>query len=73
MTRTLMWEAKAADGRANDLLAWALENAAPGARIYRSTDERIVVIDPSDTELPDPPAELLARPPHGWHFTQVPR
>jgi hypothetical protein len=73
VTRTLMWEAKAADGRADDLLAWTLQHAAPDAKIYRSADDRIVVIDPTDTDLPDPPADLLARPPHAWRFTQVPR
>jgi hypothetical protein len=71
--RTLMWEAKAADGRAEDLLAWVLENAAPAAEIYRSADQRVVVIDPTDSDLPDPPADLLARPAHAWRFTPVPR
>ena len=73
MTRTLMWEAKAADGRADELLAWTLQHAAPDAQIYRSGDQRIVVIDPTDTDLPEPPADLLARPPHAWRFTPVPR
>ena len=71
--RTLMWEAKAADGRTDDLLAWTRQHAAPDAQIYRSHDQRVVVIDPTDTDLPDPPKELLARPPHAWRFTQVPR
>ena len=71
--RTLMWEAKAAEGRAEDLLAWVLENAAPAAEIYRSADQRVVVIDPTDSDLPDPPADLLARPAHAWRFTPVPR
>jgi hypothetical protein len=72
-TRTLMWEAKAADGRAAELLAWVLEHAAPGADVYKSPDARVVVIDPNDHALPEPPAELLSRPPHAWHFTPVPR
>ena len=71
--RTLMWEAKAADGRADELLAWVLEHAAADADVYRSADARVVVIDAADTGVPDPPAELLARPPHAWHFTAVPR
>jgi hypothetical protein len=71
--RTMMWEAKAADGRAEELLAWVLENAAPAAEIYRSADQRVVVIDPTDSDLPDPPADLLARPAHAWRFTPVPR
>jgi hypothetical protein len=71
--RTLMWEAKAAEGRADDLLAWVREHAVPSAQIYRSADERVVVIDPTDTDLPDPPADLLARPAHAWRFTPIPR
>ena len=73
MTRTLMWEAKAAPGRSDDLLAWVREHAAPAAQIYRSADHRIVVIDPTDTDLAEPPADLLARPAHAWRFTHVPR
>ena len=73
MSDTLMWEAKAADGRTDELLAWALGHAAADAEIYRSADGRVVVIDRTDTELPDPPAELVARPPHAWRFTRVPR
>ena len=71
--RTLMWEAKAAEGRAAELLAWVLRHAAPDADVYESPDARVVVIDRAGNELPDPPAELLARPPHAWHFTPVPR
>ena len=71
--RTLMWEAKAADGRVDELLAWVLENAASDANVYRSADGRVVVIDAAGTDLPEPPTELLARPPHAWHFTPVPR
>jgi hypothetical protein len=73
MTRTLMWEAKAAPGRAEELLAWTLRHADPDAQVYRSADDRVVVIDPGDTALPDPPADLIARPPHAWRFTPVPR
>lgn len=72
-TRTLMWEAKATPGRADELLAWTIEHAPPAAQIYRSPDDRVVVIDPTDSELPDPPADLLARPAHAWRFTPVPR
>jgi hypothetical protein len=73
MSRTLMWEAKAAVGRADELLAWVLARAAPDAQVYRSADQRVVVIDPTDTPLPDAPVELLARPAHAWHFTPVKR
>jgi hypothetical protein len=70
---TLMWETKAAHGRADELIAWALQHAPSDAQIYRSTDGRVVVIDPTDTDLPDPPPDLLARPPHAWRFTPVER
>jgi hypothetical protein len=71
--RTLMWEARAADRRADDLLTWVLDHASPGADVYRSADGRVVVIDATGTALPEPPADLVARPPHAWHFTPVPR
>jgi hypothetical protein len=66
-----MWEAKAATGRTDELVAWALEHAVPAAAVYRSTDGRVVVIDASATGLPDVPAELVTRPPHVWPFVQV--
>jgi hypothetical protein len=68
-----MWEAKAVPERAGELLAWALEHAAPSARVYRSADARVVVIDESGTGLPDAPPGLLARPPHVWPFERVAR
>jgi len=71
--RTVMWEAKAVPGRADELLAWASEHAAPGARVYRGGDGRVVVIDEAGTGLPDAPPELLARPPHAWPFERVDR
>jgi hypothetical protein len=73
MRRTVMWEAKAAPERAAELLAWALEHAPPTARVYRSTDARVVVIDETGTGLPDAPHALVARPPHAWPFERVPR
>ena len=60
-----MWEVRAADGRAVELLAWVLDQAPAECQVYRSAD-RVVVIDPSGTvadRLADPPAGLLARPP----------
>jgi hypothetical protein len=68
-----MWEAKAAEGRTDELLAWVLEHAAPHAQVYRSADARVVVIDDSNAGLPEAPAELLDRPAHAWRFTPVPR
>jgi len=66
-----MWEAKAAPERAGELLAWALANAPADARVYRSGDGRVVVVDEGGTGLPEPPAALLARPPHVWPFDRV--
>ena len=68
---TLMWEVRAADGRDDDLVAWALEHASPDAQVYRAADGRVVVIDETETGLPDVPTELISRPPHSWRFTPV--
>jgi hypothetical protein len=68
-----MWEAKAADGRGPELLAWALEHAPRDADVYRSRDGRVVVIDHTGTGMPDAPSELVARSPHVWPFERVPR
>jgi hypothetical protein len=73
MSDTHMWEAKAAPGRAAELLAWALEHADPAADVYRSADERVVVIDKAARGMPDAPPELLARTPHVWRFQHVRR
>jgi hypothetical protein len=70
---TLMWEVRAADGRAGDLLSWVLEHAAVAAEVYRSADGRFVVIDRTGTALPDVPPGLVARPPHAWRFEPVDR
>jgi hypothetical protein len=72
---TLMWEVRAAEGRLDDLVAYADAHADPSATIYRAgpPDPRVVVIDPSGRGLPDVPPELVARPPHAWPFDQVAR
>lgn len=70
---TLMWEAKAADGRVDELVAHVLAHADPGAQVYRSRDGRVVVIDASDRGLDDVPADLLDRPAHAWPFERVTR
>ena len=72
---TLMWEVRAAPGRLDELVDYALEHADPAALIYRSSDPepRVVVIDPSGRGLRDVPAELVARAPHAWPFEPVPR
>jgi hypothetical protein len=74
-----MWEARAAPGRLDDLVAFAQQHADPSAQLFRADagpadpDARLVVIDPSGRGLPDVPAELIARPPHTWPFTPVAR
>lgn len=80
-----MWEAKAEPGSVDPLVEWVYATALPSLRsapglvraeVFRSADSRVVVIslwtgDPAG--LPDPPADLLARPPHAWEFEQVQR
>lgn len=80
--RTLMWEAKAAPERGEDLLAWVLEAVGDG-QVFRSADRVVLVVDlPGDrapTDTPDEvvdvlsgvPTELLARTPHAWRFRRV--
>lgn len=72
---TRMWEARAAAGRLDELVAHVLAWAPAAAKVYRAAgpDPRVVVIDPTGTGLADVPAGLLARPPHSWDFEPVPR
>ena len=70
---TRMWEAVAAPGRIADLVAWALHHAPPDASVYRSADDRVVIIDPTAYELPSPPTDVVARAPHAWEFEEVER
>lgn len=69
--QTVMWEAKAAPGRGAELVEYAIGHADPDAQVYRSRDDRVVVIDPTGRGLPETPAELMARPPHAWPFERV--
>lgn len=77
---TLMWEAKAAEGRGAELLRWVLDegvHAITEPRLRTEVfiaGERVVVIVTGDNpprRLPDPPEELIERPPHAWPFTRV--
>jgi hypothetical protein len=68
-----MWEAVAAPGRLEELLAWAMQQATLQADLYRGADDRVVVIDPTGVGLPDPPDELIARAPHAWDFDPIHR
>ncbi|WP_019854260.1 hypothetical protein [Actinopolyspora mortivallis] len=84
MSETLMWEARAAVGRQEELLDWVggvlegmRDNAACRcAGLYRGGDHRVVVLVEADglpPELPPPPEELLSRPARQWTFRRVRR
>lgn len=80
-----MWEVRARPERFGDLLAWVCDSALPpveasplhvGSEVFSSTDHRVVVISKWRGEpepLPEPPEDLVARPPHAWDFTPVDR
>jgi hypothetical protein len=68
---TRMWEAVAVPGKLDDLVAWTQQHAPADAQIYRSADDRVVVIDRTGAGLPDAPDDLLARPAHIWDFEPV--
>lgn len=82
----LMYEAKAAPGRAPELLEWARAQeltpapfrrehfTAPGDRVLAITWWEGPYEGPDDAdvpELPDPPGDLTARPVHRWRFERV--
>lgn len=81
MTRAQMWEARATDGRGAELTAWVHANALPALRgsvglerteLLSAPGDRVLLITWWTAEpvpIPDPPAELLARPVHRWAFT----
>ncbi|GAA4670991.1 hypothetical protein GCM10023347_26000 [Streptomyces chumphonensis] len=80
VTTALMWEARAAEGRGTELLAWAraqtLDPAPVRRETYTAPGDRVLVITHWEGpgpfgELPDPPAGLLHRPVHRWRFTRV--
>ncbi|MEW2547505.1 hypothetical protein AB0910_17325 [Streptomyces sp. NPDC047002] len=82
MTVTLMWEAKAAEGRGAELLTWARaqrQDAEPLRReTFRAPGDRVLVLtwwpgtyDTAVPELPEPPDGLVARPVHRWRFEPV--
>ncbi|AYC39154.1 hypothetical protein DWG14_03387 [Streptomyces griseorubiginosus] len=77
-----MWEARAADGRGDELLAWARRQELPVRPLRRETlraaGDRVLVItwwdaayDAELPELPAPDAELVARAVHRWRFESV--
>lgn len=77
---TLMWEAVAAHGHTDALLAWARRKAIPqlgdaDVRLFTSDDERVVIIatlaDGIKRQITADPGQLADRPPHQWHFYEV--
>jgi hypothetical protein len=80
-----MWEVRAQPNRLAELIAWVCDVALPeiehsplhvASDVYSSADHRLVVISKwrsSPMPMPDPPAELVARSPHFWDFTEVDR
>jgi hypothetical protein len=84
VTVALMWEARAVEGRGDELLAWARAqvpalDAAPVRReTLRGPEDRVLVItwwdaecDADLPELPEPDAGLAARAVHRWRFEVV--
>ncbi len=74
-----MWEARAAEGRGGDLLAWARARELPGEPVrrehFRAPQDRVLVItwwdaayDADLPELPEPPPDLVTRAVHRWRF-----
>ena len=81
-TVALMWEARAVEGRGDDLLAWARAqklSAEPLRREFLSApQDRVLVItwwdadyDTELPELPEPKGELVMRAVHRWRFESV--
>ncbi|MFI1681057.1 hypothetical protein [Streptomyces sp. NPDC020607] len=84
MTVALMWEARAAEGRGDALLAWAKSRTLDGTPVRRETfrapQDRVLVItwwdaayDAELPELPEPTGDLVTRPVHRWRFESVER
>ena len=82
MTVALMWEARAADGRGEELLAWARAQELPARPLrretFRAAQDRVLVItwwdapyDADLPELPEPDGELASRAVHRWRFESV--
>ncbi|QNS04616.1 hypothetical protein [Streptomyces xanthii] len=82
MTVALMWEARAAEGRGEELLAWTrnqvLEREPERRETFRAPQDRVLVItwwdamyDARLPELPEPPADLVTRTVHRWRFEAV--
>ncbi|MCC0096482.1 hypothetical protein [Streptomyces flavotricini] len=83
-TVALMWEARAAAGRGNELLEWAraqvLEREPVRRELLRAQQDRVLVVTWWEAaegvaaqlpELPEPAADLITRPVHRWRFESV--
>nr|WP_202498353.1 hypothetical protein [Streptomyces sp. SID5469] len=77
-----MWEARAVEGRGDELLAWVEKQDLPGRplrrEVLRAPQDRVLVItwwdaayDAELPELPDPDGELVTRTVHRWRFESV--
>ena len=80
--RVLMWEAK---GDADAIVRWLRADVLPTlpdgveAELFRSADRVVVLLRQvregagldSRLRLPDPPADIMERPPHAWPFETV--
>lgn len=82
MTVALMWEARAVEGRGEELLAWAreqsLEREPERRETFRAPQDRVLVItwwdaayDAPLPELPEPAPDLVTRAVHRWRFEAV--
>ncbi|NEC90875.1 hypothetical protein [Streptomyces sp. SID12501] len=82
MTVALMWEARAVEGRGDELLTWARAQELAETPVRRETlrapQDRVLVItwwdaeyDADLPELPEPGAGLVVRAVHRWRFEAV--
>jgi hypothetical protein len=84
VTVALMWEARAVEGRGDELLDWAraqvrvLAGSPVRRETLRAPQDRVLVItwwdaeyDADLPELPEPEAGLVARAVHRWRFEAV--
>ncbi|MFI1356964.1 hypothetical protein ACH4TV_25795 [Streptomyces sp. NPDC020898] len=82
MTVALMWEARAVEGRGDELLAWVRTQTLAPEPLRRETlrapQDRVLVLtwwdadyDADLPELPEPAAGLVARAVHRWRFETV--
>lgn len=78
-----MWEVRSRDDESSALIGWLLDVGLPAlagrpgydrAEVCSGAEDRVVVLTwwtGESADLPDPPADLLARPAHSWEFASV--